>query len=162
AFWAGNRLFGRRAAWFTAAFAALSPFLTYFAGEARMYSLLVLESILLCVAFSVAFIERRPNGPWWFAASLAALIYTHYWGFYVAAGAALACALLLFTRGETRPTVRALVIGFGGATVAFLPWLPTFIGQARSTGAPWSHTPTLRGVVSEFAALVRDERVLVV
>src|SRR5204863_4662148 len=101
AFWAGDRMFGRRAAWFTAAFASLSPFLTYFAGETRMYSLVVVESLLCCIAFSAAFIERRPSGPWWFAASLAALVYTHYWGLYAAVGAALACAFLA-VRGDTR------------------------------------------------------------
>jgi len=161
AFWAADRLFDRRAAWFTAAFAALSPFLTYFAGETRMYSLVALESILVCVTFSMAFIERRPRGPWWFAGSLAALVYTHYWGFYAAAGAAVACAVLAVSTREVRQTVRAALIGFGVAAIAFLPWLPTFVQQVRSTGAPWSHTPTLRGIVGELAALVRDERVLI-
>jgi 4-amino-4-deoxy-L-arabinose transferase-like glycosyltransferase len=161
AFWAAARLFDRRAAWFSAVFASLSPFLTYFAGETRMYSLVVLESILVCVTFSMAFIERRPRGPWWFAASLAALVYTHYWGFYAAVGAALACLFLAATSREVRPLARAGLIGFGVAAAAFIPWLPTFAQQIRSTGAPWSHTPTVRGVVGELAALVRDERVLI-
>lgn len=161
AFWAASRLFDRRAAWFSAAFAALSPFLTYFAGETRMYSLVVLESILVCVTFSMAFIERRSAGPWWFAASLGALIYTHYWGFYAAAGAAVACAVLAITMRDGGRMLRAACIGFGVAALAFVPWLPTFLQQVRSTGAPWSHTPTLRGVVGELAALVRDERVLI-
>jgi hypothetical protein len=161
AFWAAGRLFDRRAAWFTAVFAALSPFVTYFSGETRMYVLVVLESLLFCVAFSAAFVERRPRGPWWFALSLAALVYTHYWAFYGAAGAAAAVVVLLWLAEDRRALLRAAVIGFGGAAVLFLPWLPTFLGQLGSTGAPWAHTPTLRGVVGELAALVRDERILV-
>ena len=160
AFWAAGRLFDRRAAWFTAMFASLTPFVTYFAGETRMYSMVVVESMLLCVAFSAAFIEQRPRGEWWFAVALAALLYTHYWGFYAAGGALLACIYLIVSTDDRRPLVRAASIGFGGAAVAFLPWLPTFVQQLSSTGAPWSHTPTLRGIVGELAALVRDERVL--
>jgi hypothetical protein len=161
AFWAADRLFDRRAAWFTAAFAALSPFVTYFAGETRMYSLVVLESILFCVAFSVAFVERRPRGPLWFAASLAALVYTHYWAFYASVGALAAVLVLAWLAPDRRVVLRNALVGFGGAAVLFLPWLPTFARQVGSTGAPWAHTPTFRGVVGEVAALVRDERVLV-
>ena len=161
AFWAGNRLFDRRAGWFTAIFAALSPFVTYFAGETRMYSLVVLESILFCVAFSGAFIERRPRGALWFALALAALVYTHYWGFYAVAGSVAAVALLARRAPDRSALLRRAVAGYGGAALLFLPWLPTFVTQLRSTGAPWAHTPTFRGVVGELAALVRDERVLV-
>jgi uncharacterized membrane protein len=161
AFWAAGRLFDRRAAWFTAAFAALSPFVTYFSGETRMYVLVVLESIVFCVAFSMAFIERRPRGPLWFAASLAALIYTHYWAFYAAAGAAFAVLLIARLSSDRRQVLHAALVGFGGAALAFVPWLPTFARQVGTTGAPWAHTPTFRGVVGELAALVRDERVLV-
>jgi hypothetical protein len=163
AFWAAGRLFDRRAAWFTAVFAALSPFVTYFSGETRMYVLVVLESLLFCVAFSAAFVEHRRRGPVWFAVSLAALVYTHYWAFYAAAGAVTAVIVLILLAGgaDRRRLVRDAAVGFGGAAVLFLPWLPTFLHQLGSTGAPWAHTPTLRGVLGELAALVRDERVLV-
>ena len=160
AFWVGGRLFGRRAAWFTAAFASLCPFLTYFAGETRMYSLVALESILLCAAFAAAFIEQHKNAPWWFAATLTALVYTHYWGLYAAIGAVAAWAFVLAS-GDRRRLARAGMIGFGVPALAFLPWLPTFLRQIQLTGAPWSHTPTLRALLTELAALVRDERVLI-
>ena len=160
AFWAADRMFTRRTAWFTAAFASLTPFVTYFAGETRMYSLVVVESILCCVAFSAAFVERRPRGPWWFALTLTALVYTHYWGLYAAFGAALACGFIAVF-GDRRGLPQAWLIGFGVPALAFLPWLPTFLGQLQNTGAPWSHTPTPRALVTELAALVRDERVLV-
>jgi mannosyltransferase len=162
AFWAGSRLFDRRAGWFAAIFAAFCPFVTYFAGETRMYSLVVLESLVLCVGFSLAFVERTERGPWAFAGALVALEYTHYWGLYAAVGAALAVAALAYASPARRELVRPAVIGFGGAALAFVPWLPVFLGQLRSTGAPWSHTPALREVVTEVSALVRDERVLVV
>jgi hypothetical protein len=74
-----------------------------------------------------------------------------------------AVIVLVFLAGEAdrRRLVHDAAVGFGGAAVLFLPWLPTFLHQLGSTGAPWAHTPTLRGVLGELAALVRDERVLV-
>ena len=162
AFWAARRLFDETAGWFAATFAAFLPFLHYFSGETRMYSLVVLESVVLCVAFSSAFIERTRRGPAFFAVALTLLLYTHYWGLYTAAGAALAVGVIAYLAPERRLLVRPALIGFGGAAVAFLPWLPTFLHQLGSTGAPWSHTPTLRSAISDTAALVRDERVLAV
>jgi hypothetical protein len=51
---------------------------------------------------------------------------------------------------------------FGVVGVLYLPWLPVLASQVQNTGAPWSYTPSLRGVVRELAALFRDERILTV
>ena len=161
-FWAGQRIFDRRAAWFAATFAAIMPFISYFSGETRMYELVVLESILVSVAFVDAFVTRTRSGPWWFAVTCLLLVYSHYWGLYTMVGAAVAVAVLAWRSAAWREYVRPAAIGFGVVVAGFLPWLPSFAEQAQSTGAPWSHTPTLRGLVGEVAALVRDERVLVI
>ena len=60
-FWAGAALFDRRAGALAAAGAAGSPFLTYYAQETRMYSLVVLLSILASASFVLAFVrgDRR-------------------------------------------------------------------------------------------------------
>src|SRR4051794_25491058 len=60
-FWAGAAVFDRRAGALAAAGAAGSPFLTYYAQETRMYSLVVLLSILASASFVLAFVrgERR-------------------------------------------------------------------------------------------------------
>ena len=34
------------------------------------------------------------------------------------------------------------LLGFGGALVLYLPWVPTTLYQAAHTGAPWSDTPS--------------------
>jgi hypothetical protein len=161
AFWAADRLFGRRAAWYAGAFAALSPFLTYFAGETRMYSLVVLEALLLATTFCMAFVQRRPRALIGFAASLVLLAYTHYWGLYAAVGTVVALVGLVAMGEDHRWLLRRAGLAYVTAAFLYLPWLPVFFGQLGSTGAPWSHTPTLRGVVGELAALVRDERVLI-
>src|SRR3954462_12577781 len=45
AFWAGRALFGERAAWVAAVLTALNPFLTVYAQETGMYSLLVVLAL---------------------------------------------------------------------------------------------------------------------
>jgi hypothetical protein len=35
------------------------------------------------------------------------------------------------------------LLGFGGALVLYLPWIPTTLYQAAHTGAPWSDRPSL-------------------
>jgi mannosyltransferase len=67
AWWAGRALFDRRAAVLAAAGAAGSPFLTYYAQETRMYSLVVLLSLLASASFVLAFV-RGGGGiapAWW-------------------------------------------------------------------------------------------------
>src|SRR4051794_1911072 len=58
-FWAGSAVFDRRAGVLAAAGAAGSPFLTYYAQETRMYSLVVLLSILASASFALAFARGR-------------------------------------------------------------------------------------------------------
>ena len=57
--WAGWTLFGRRAGLICAALGAFNPFLTIYAQETRMYSLMVVLSLLLSAAFLHVFVFRR-------------------------------------------------------------------------------------------------------
>ena len=91
-FWAGAALFDRRAGALAAAGAAGSPFLTYYAQETRMYSLVVLLSILASASFVLAFVrgDRRQLpllGLW-----LVLLLYTHTWGLFLTAAMAVRVA----------------------------------------------------------------------
>jgi hypothetical protein len=42
-----------------------------------------------------------------------------------------------------RELLRDGLLGFGGAFVLYLPWIPTTLYQAAHTGAPWSDAPAL-------------------
>jgi mannosyltransferase len=146
AWWAARVLFDSpRAAWMAALLFAVNPFLTQYAQEVRMYSLVVLLGVLACGCFGRAFLNEEPRRGWaaGLAVVLATFFYTHNWGFFFA----IACgvtwlALLAVAPGPRRPLLICGAIGFGGALVLFLPWLPTFVFQAQHTGAPWSHAPT--------------------
>ena len=150
AFWLARKLFGERAAWFTAVIAALVPFLSYYAQETRMYSLAVLLSLLVAGTYALAFVEGRRRWLGGFVVAGAALLYTHNWGLFMLAG--FAAALLPLLRART-VAWRDALIGFGGIAVLYLPWVPTLLYQARHTGAPWALAPRPRDLPGELASV---------
>ena len=139
--WAGWSLFGRRAGLICAALGAFNPFLTTYAQETRMYSLMVVLSLLTCAAFLHVYVYRRRKYLPLFALLLAAMLYTHGWGIFVGAGTLLAAAVPLLSSDDRRALIKDLVIGFGAAGVLYLPWLPTLLYQTAHTGAPWLNSP---------------------
>src|SRR5258705_58395 len=124
--WAGGSLLGRRVGIATAIVCAGIPFLTAYAEETRMYSLVALWSLLCTAFFLQVFVYRRRRYIPLFAVTLVALLYTHLWSafFVLGAGASLLW-LLWLRRDERRDLLRDALLGFGGAFVLYLPWLPT-------------------------------------
>jgi mannosyltransferase len=143
AFWAGNVMMGRRVAWAAAAIAAVDPFLTLHAYEARMYALLVLLGILTSTAFVLAYVQRRRVWRPVFGVLLALMLYTHNWALFFGAACAVAFGWLLWKSpaADRRGMLRDGAIGFGVTAVLYAPWLPTLAYQAKHTGAPWSIRP---------------------
>jgi mannosyltransferase len=141
ALWAGWSLFGRRAGLMAAALAAVNPFLTIYAQETRMYSLMLVLSLLMTAAFLHVFAFRNSRYLPLFVVLLAAMLYTHNWGLFVTAGALCAAAYCWFEAADRRSFARDALIGFGGAGVLYLPWVPTLLYQVKHTGAPWLTAP---------------------
>lgn len=138
-FWAGARLFSRRAGVLAAAGAAGSPFLTYYAQETRMYSLVVLLSILASASFALAFVRGERKHVAWLLLWLGLLLYTHTWALFMAAAMG-AVWLHLRRRGEVE-TRDGLLLG-GALALVYLPWLPVVLFQAANTAAPWAERPS--------------------
>ena len=170
AWWAARGLFGETAGLIAALLAATNPFLTHYAQETRMYALVALLGVLACGTFGRAYVlagtdlalPRAARRRWAaaFAVALAALLYTHNWSLFFAAGCGVTwLALLAAARGETR---RELfldgLVGFGGAVLLFSPWLPTLAFQVQHTGAPWSASPGLDDLLEVPAPAARDGR----
>jgi hypothetical protein len=139
--WAGWTLFGRRAGLIGATLAAVNPFVTTYAQETRMYSLMVLLSLVVTAAFINAFVFRRRRYLPVVAVALAALLYTHNWGMFVGAGLVVALAFLWRTSDDRRALLRDAGIAFGFAFLLYLPWVPTLLHQIQHTGAPWLDPP---------------------
>jgi hypothetical protein len=100
-----------------------------------MYSLMMLLTVL--GAMAVRLVVRR-RGPWpvaAVAAVTAALMLTHYWGFYLLA--VVGVLALLALRRHREPALR-LIAGLVLGGLLFLPWVPSFLVQVAHTGTPWA------------------------
>jgi mannosyltransferase len=139
AYWAGNTIFDRRTGVLAAVGVAACPFLNYYAQETRMYSLVVLLSLLASASFVLAFLHGRRGHLLALGAWMTLLFYTHAWGIYLAA--AMACAwIVLWRRGRVAGR-DGLLVG-SAVLLLYAPWIPTLISQAQHTAAPWSDRPT--------------------
>src|SRR3954468_23443644 len=145
--WAGRAIFRTaRAAWIAAILMAFNPFLSQYAQEARMYSLVALLAIPATACFLRAYAldaeSPQARRPWiaGFAVSVAASLYTHNWPIFFTGAAVAAWALLwALAPGERRRRlVRDGLLGFGGAPVVYLTWGAAAVLQAAHTGAPWA------------------------
>jgi mannosyltransferase len=100
----------------------------------------------------------RARRPWiaGFAVSVATALYTHNWPifFTVAAAGAWIGLWWLAPSERRRELARDGLLGFGGAFVLYLPWVPTTLYQAAHTGAPWSDTPSVSALGSVATALL--------
>ena len=136
AWWAAG---GRRAGAVAAAVVAVCPFLTYYAQEARMYTLVAVLSLVA----TAAFVRRRPVV---LVVALTLLLYTHTWGVFLFAGARGRLA-------RARPRPRPACCAGASAAVLYLPWVPSLISQALHTGAPWSVPPSVLYLLPAVAAV---------
>jgi hypothetical protein len=130
-----------------------------------MYSLVILLVLLGWLALQRA-LEVSTWGRLAVVAVISgALLLTHYWSVYLLAATGLVL-LIGAWRGvgdERRDRLRA-VLGVALGGVLFLPWLPSFLEQARSTGTPWAEaerpTKVLSLVFADLGGVDNAERIL--
>lgn len=119
-----GRVWGHDAAVFTLLLAAVSPFLFWYAQEARMYALLVFESaLLLWFLWPLIAPKGRYQLNFWdyvkFFTAAALLVYTHYTGIFLVAFALGALLLMRFSR-------RMLLMLLGGGVLLLLLAIPLY------------------------------------
>jgi hypothetical protein len=147
----GRRLGGSDVARTTLILMATSPFAIRYAVEARMYSLLLLLSLL--GAHALLSIHRSAK-PLWPSAALAvlmcALLYTHYYAIWLGLVVGAGELWRAVRRHDSRSwwVVGALLT----AVIGFLPWLPILRFQAAHTGAPWLAPPSFNAVLDTVSA----------
>lgn len=131
--WAfGRHLVGASAALLAALFVAVAPAQIAASQEARMYGLLTLTSLASWWALWVGLIQRRPGAWVGYAGAVAAMLYTHYYGFFVL-GAHGAFVLWRRTPGsDWRPWLRALA----AVAAVMAVWAPSLIRQVAA-GRAW-------------------------
>ncbi|HET9077468.1 MAG TPA: glycosyltransferase family 39 protein [Acidimicrobiales bacterium] len=147
-FWiAGRRLGGRKVAWVTFFLAVSSPFAIDYATNTRMYSQMILVSLLGYLALSRAYENPTRRHSVEVGVATAALLYTHYWGIYLALVAGLWLLWRIRVSGRGGPAFKAMVIG----GLFWLPWAPIFIFQALHTGTPWTASANPGDLLQVFA-----------
>jgi mannosyltransferase len=151
AWWAGTAVAGSRAGVLAAAGAAFCPFLTYYAQETRMYSLVVVLSLAAGGSFVLAFLHGRRRHVALLGVWLALLLYTHNWGLFLAGAMALAW-LWLWRAGRVRGRDGLLLAA--AVALAYAPWVPTLAFQALETAAPWSERPSPLALAAVPASLL--------
>lgn len=159
AYWAASGIFGRRAGLFAALLAAVNPFLTYYAQETRMYALVSLLALVVAASLVRVFVFRRRAFLPLFSLSLAALMYTHNWGLFLAVGSVVALVPAWRSTADRRALAKDVVLGYGGAGLLYAPWLPTLYFQAGHTGAPWATRPSVADVFGRISNILGGETV---
>jgi mannosyltransferase len=159
AYFAGLRLGGtdpvrrRWVAWSAVILMVSSPFAIRYSTEARMYALVIALVLLGYLAVMRALEHASVGRLACVAAVTAALLYTHYWSFFLLAVVAAVLLRAAVGRSATRRASARrtlLAVGVGGA--CFLPWIPILLSQLEHTGTPWA-SPTISPstIVSTFS-----------
>lgn len=146
---AGRRLGGRRVAWAALVLMAWSPFAVRYATEVRMYSLAVL--LVLAGYLALTDLIARPESRRAVAGVgvvTGALLLTHYWSIYLLI--VVGAMLVAVVRRGVEPAVRGArrgLVAMAVGSLAFLPWVPSFLYQLRHTGTPWGGAGKVRSLV---------------
>lgn len=144
-----KRLFDDRVAIVAMLAAALSPFLVWYSQEARSYSLLLLLSLGSVILY-LRFLDGRRWALPVYVPVTAAMIYTHYYGFWVIAAELLHFVFRARRQAEARSSAFfGLAIGLVG--LAFLPWVPVVLGSQG--GELWRFPVSLMSLPKIYALL---------
>jgi 4-amino-4-deoxy-L-arabinose transferase-like glycosyltransferase len=122
----GVRTVGRRAALVAAALTTFSPFMVYYATEARGYA--VMMALVLASTLCLLSAVEQGRARWWaaYAACTSAAVYTHYTSVFALAGQ---FAWVLWTHPAAR---RAAIAATAVAAAGFVPWLSGLKGDLDS------------------------------
>lgn len=161
--WLVGRYYGRSTAIALVVLLASAPFAIYYGTEARMYSLVMLITALGLLALLRAMQRVTVFNLLGLAVSVAAVLYTQYWGLYLV-GTLAVWLLWQARKGQPEAMRRANARWCFGALVlgclAFVPWLPTFIFQSRHTGTPWAAPVNFGAVVSVITGFTDNQATL--
>jgi hypothetical protein len=141
----GRRLLGRGPALLAALLLAVSPLHVWYGQEARMYTLLVAETLLSswCLLEATR-IETSPATTcllWWggFVVASVAALYTHYFALFVLAFQGVYWLAIILSK---RPNSRVSILSGLGAgaliAAAYAPWLPNLLTRYASDLSYWT------------------------
>jgi hypothetical protein len=88
----------------------------------------------------------------------AALLYTQYWGLYLAGSFGLwLCWQLWRGPADRKSSARWMIGGVVLGVIAFIPWVPVFLFQARYTGTPWAKPPNFAAAINAVTGFTDNQ-----
>jgi|AGTN01.2.fsa_nt_gi Predicted membrane protein len=117
----------------------------------RPYALVALISLvssMLCIK-----VLTRGSGRLWsipYGISTALIVYTHYWGAFVAIGQAGLAVVGLVKRWFGRQEIVNWLIGVGISLLLFAPQIPTLLYQLKHDLSPWDNMARPLGLIAFF------------
>ena len=151
---AGRRLGGPRVAWAALVLLAASPFAVRYATETRMYSMVALL-VLVGYLATMELLERPGSrrAAVGVGAVTGALLLSHYWSLYLlAVVGAIFVAVALRGPSPAREGARRGLLAMAVGSLAFVPWIPSFLYQLTHTGTPWAGSGRLRNMIDTVFA----------
>ncbi len=136
----GRRRGGTMLAWVLVAVVAVSPFAVRYSNEARMYALVMLLSVLGWFLLDDIVVRRRSGILRLGALALVAgaLLWTHYWSMWLLGALVVGAVWMAWRRPADRRMWFSVVAAIAVGGLSFLPWVPTMLHQAATTGTPWA------------------------
>jgi hypothetical protein len=150
-YWVARSLFGALAGWVCAGLAAVDPYLTYYAQETRMYTMVACFSFIAAGAYVHGVLQGRRWYLLLLAVSLDLILYTHNWGIFLCLG--FGVATLIYARDR----LREAAIAGGVMVLLYLPWVPTLLDQSKHTGAPWAMVPSFHSLLLAPGAVLSGD-----
>jgi mannosyltransferase len=136
----GNRIWDRSSGIWTAVFACFSSFFFWYSQEARMYALLVVETLLVIYTlWPLLFPVPQKREFVYFGIAVGLTIYTHYTGIFLLAFALIAILAAWLFENRDRLKIRwkqLLIFGLGVAVflLIFIPLLPNLRNLLTAQG----------------------------
>lgn len=162
----GRRMFSDREGLLAAAFVTVLNAAVYYGQEARMYSLLMFLSAIsgyFWLRLAECLYWRRRPPPFMtlgYAAALALMNYTHYYGLLLAAIQGLGAVLAM---ASTRRLSVPFITAFVAMGLTYMPWLPMLYQDSHNTTFLAAYLPaSLQVMGREFLTFLTDDKVLAV
>jgi uncharacterized membrane protein len=151
----GSLILDEEAGILSALLLALSSFHIYYSQEARMYSLMVLLTLLSMYFFLKILSNRNVIDVVGYALSSTFLIYTHYFGlFIILAQNIYIFTLFLLKEDDYKQTFKRWVPLQLIIIVLFSPWIMVFIRQVllaqSGYGIGWMPMPSIHSIIRSF------------
>jgi mannosyltransferase len=156
----GRRFGGRAVGWTMLALLASAPFAVYYATESRMYALVILLTGLGFLALQRAVTAPRPLNLVAVAVVAAALLYSQYWSMYLVGITGVWLIVSIWRtrhRGHPEEAPWAALIAVAIGCLLFVPWVPTFLYQAKHTGTPWAAPPNFSAVINALTGFTDNQ-----